>query len=231
VSSDSPSHRIHWQGTSIWTLNATKGKTVYGERLRKIKGDEYRKWDPTRSKIGAALKRSKSLEEYLIPQPGEEILYLGAGHGTTISHLHDVVCGHENSSHGRILALDHAPRCIRDLHHLANIRQGIVPVMADVRNTNSWNMMIPNGVRWMFQDVSQAGQAELFAKICHKFLHRGGLGILSLKSASERWFDKGRKAMVRDVENTLKTDDLAVLESLDLHGLQNHHQMFIVKKI
>ena len=50
------------------------------------------------------------MEEYLIPQPGEEILYLGAGHGTTISHLHDVVCGYENSSQGRILALDHAPR-------------------------------------------------------------------------------------------------------------------------
>ena len=91
--------------------------------------------------------------------------------------------------------------------------------------------MIPNGVRWMFQDVSQAGQAELFANICRKYLHQSGIGILSLKSASERWFDKGRKAMVRDVENTLDTDGLEVLESLDLHGLQNHHQMFIVKKM
>ena len=146
--------RFHWQGSSIWTLNATKGKTVYGERLRKIKGHEYRKWDPTRSKIGAALTRSKSLEEYLIPQPGEEILYLGAGHGTTISHLHDVVCGYEKSQ-GRIFLIN---LDVFDLHHF-----GIVPVMADVKH----KLMEHDDSQWCSVDVSRC-QSSRTSRIIRK---------------------------------------------------------------
>ena len=41
----------------------------------------------------------------LIPNSGDDILYLGAGHGTTISHLHDVICGPNNLHSGRIVGV------------------------------------------------------------------------------------------------------------------------------
>jgi fibrillarin-like pre-rRNA processing protein len=41
----------------IATLNLIKGNNVYGEKLVKYNGDEYRIWDPFRSKLAGALKK------------------------------------------------------------------------------------------------------------------------------------------------------------------------------
>ena len=41
---------------NVSTLNLVKGNNVYGEKLVKYEGEEYRIWDPFRSKL-AALKR------------------------------------------------------------------------------------------------------------------------------------------------------------------------------
>ena len=40
---------------TLWTQNAVPGQAVYGESLRKFSGREHRRWDPTRSKLGAAM--------------------------------------------------------------------------------------------------------------------------------------------------------------------------------
>ena len=86
--------RLSWavmiDGRSIWTLNAVPKLSQYGESLRKFRGEEYRRWDPTRSKLGAGLSRSRQSQYELLPNEGETCLYLGAGHGTSISHLHDM---------------------------------------------------------------------------------------------------------------------------------------------
>ena len=133
--------RLSWavlrRGRSLWSRNATPGATVYGEALRRIDGKEHRRWDPTRSKIGSALLRSKEPLR-LLPEPGRTALYLGAGHGTTISHLHDHLCGAEKHREGRLIAVDLAPRCMRDLTHLARQRPGIVPVLGDARRHEAW---------------------------------------------------------------------------------------------
>ena len=90
------SEGVKLDGKSLWTLNANPGKSVYGEQLRRQSGDEWRRWDPRRSKLSAALLRTKQEPASLLPEVGSEILYLGAGHGTTISHLHDHLCGQDN---------------------------------------------------------------------------------------------------------------------------------------
>ena len=60
------------------------------------------------------------------------MLYLGAGHGTSISHLYDHLCTY-NLHGGRIVVIDLASRCLRDLTHLAKTRPGLVPVLGDAR--------------------------------------------------------------------------------------------------
>ena len=65
------------------------GVSVYGEQLRNFGKQEYRRWDPNRSKLGAGIMRSRRDKQFLLPEPGSTVLYLGAGHGTSISHLHD----------------------------------------------------------------------------------------------------------------------------------------------
>ena len=138
---------------------------------------------------------AKENPDGLIPNSGDDILYLGAGHGTTISHLHDVICGPENIHSGRIVGVDIAPRCLRDLTFLAKSRKGIIPVLGDARKYAEWQIYVPNKVNWIFQDVAQSAQVDIFLGACQKFLNQGGTALLSLKAASERWTKEGEKAL------------------------------------
>ena len=91
------------------------GATNIGEACRRI-GE------------GAAMIRTKRNPALLLPIEGDTILYLGAGHGTSVSHLHDHLCGQDNHQGGRLVCVDLATRCLRDLTHLAKYRPGLIPV-------------------------------------------------------------------------------------------------------
>ncbi|MEM3758995.1 MAG: fibrillarin-like rRNA/tRNA 2'-O-methyltransferase, partial [Saccharolobus sp.] len=72
----------------LCTKNLAPGYNVYGERLIKYKGIEYREWNAFRSKLaGAILKGLK----YNPIKKGSKVLYLGAASGTTISHVSDII--------------------------------------------------------------------------------------------------------------------------------------------
>ncbi len=226
--------RLSWavliEGRSIWTRNAVLKKSVYGESLRRFKGVEYRRWDPTRSKLGAALSRARNTQYELLPEPGDTCLYLGAGHGTSLSHLHDHVCGTDNEKEGRIIAVDLSPRCIRDLVHMSELRNGLVPILGDARKHSAWGMMISKKVDWLLQDVSQAGQTEIFISAVNRFLKPGGKGLLSLKAASERWSADGERAIFDDVRTQLEEANFTIQEQIDLHGLENNHCLYYITK-
>ena len=187
------SETVLLEGRNVWTVNANPGVAVRGESLRKFRGVEHRRWDPNRSKLGAGLLRTRNDPTLLLPNAGSTVLYLGAGHGTTISHLHDHLCGAKNRFGGRLVAVDLAPRCLRDLTYLAEHRPGLVPVLGDARKFDAWGVLIPSRVDWLFQDVAQAGQVEIFLSAVRRFLSKDGIGLLSLKAASERHTEGGDK--------------------------------------
>ncbi len=129
---------VRLERRTLWTQNAVPGKAVYGESLRKFSGKEHRRWDPTRSKLAAGMLRSKHDPGLLLPEPGTSVLYLGAGHGTSVSHLYDHLCGNNNRFGGRLVCVDLAPRCLRDLTFMAKQRPGLVPVLGDARQHGAW---------------------------------------------------------------------------------------------
>ena len=218
-------------GRTLWTLNAVPKKAVYGESLRNFSGTEFRRWDPTRSKLGAALVRTRRAPVLLLPEEGTTVLYLGAGHGTSISHLHDHLCGAENDLSGRLVAVDLAPRCLRELTHMAKSRPGLVPVLGDARKHAAWGVLLPRKVNWLFQDVAQAGQVDIFIAACRRFLERNGTGLLSLKAASERWTGEGEEALFTSVEQTLESSGFEVEERIELAGYEDNHVLFAVRKL
>jgi len=218
-------------GRTLWTLNAVPKKAVYGESLRNFSGTEFRRWDPTRSKLGAALVRTRRAPELLLPEEGTTVLYLGAGHGTSISHLHDHLCGAENDLSGRLVAVDLAPRCLRELTHMAKSRPGLVPVLGDARKHAAWGVLLPRKVNWLVQDVAQAGQVDIFIAACRRFLERNGTGLLSLKAASERWTGEGEEALFTSVEQTLESSGFEVEERIELAGYEDNHVLFAVRKL
>ena len=223
------SETVLLEGRNVWTVNANPGVAVRGETLRKFRGVEHRRWDPNRSKLGAGLLRTRNDPSLLLPDAGSTILYLGAGHGTTISHLHDHLCGAKNRFGGRLVAVDLAPRCLRDLTYLAEHRQGLVPVLGDARKFDAWGVLIPSRVDWLFQDVAQAGQVEIFLSAVRRFLSKDGIGLLSLKAASERHNDGGDEDIFAAAIAQLSSE-VELLEHINLTGFEDQHALFVVRR-
>ena len=90
----------------IATVNLLKGVTLYGEKLVTRNGNEYRTWDPFRSKLAAAYIKGLNFEFTDV----DKVLYLGASTGTTVSHLSDIV-----GRSGRIFAVESSTRVAREL--------------------------------------------------------------------------------------------------------------------
>ena len=223
------SETVLLEGRNVWTVNANPGVAVRGESLRKFRGVEHRSWDPNRSKLGAGLLRTRNDPTLLLPNAGSAVLYLGAGHGTTISHLHDHLCGAKNRFGGRLVAVDLAPRCLRDLTYLAEHRPGLVPVLGDARKFDAWGVLIPSRVDWLFQDVAQAGQVEIFLSAVRRFLSMDGIGLLSLKAASERHNEGGDEDIFAAAIAQLSSE-VELLEHINLTGFEDQHALFVVRR-
>jgi len=215
---------------ALWTLNAVPKQSVYGETLRPFNGREHRRWDPNRSKLAAAMLRTRRDPSLLLPEQGTTILYLGAGHGTSVSHLYDHLCGQKNRMKGRLVCVDLAPRCLRDLTFMAADRPGLVPVLGDARKHAEWGVLLPRRVNWLFQDVAQAGQVDIFIRACERFLMTNGIALLSLKAASERWTGEGENALFAGVESALLEAGYDLEESIELTGFEDNHRLFVVRK-
>ena len=113
------------------TLNLVTGNNVYGEKLVKYKKDQYRIWDPFRSKLAGALK--KGLRKLPITN-GTKVLYLGASTGTTVSHISDII-----GFSGIVFAVEPAVRVARELiENVASKRRNVVPIVEDARKPQSY---------------------------------------------------------------------------------------------
>jgi len=139
---------------------------VYGERML---GD-LRVWDPYRSKLSALYYLGKGIDL----EPDMRVLYLGAAHGTTVSHVADYA--------EVVYAVEFAPRPVQDLLEVARRRSNIVPIMADAAQPEQYAPLL-EPVDLIYQDVAQPDQATIALRNC-AFLKRGGTLILMLKTRS-----------------------------------------------
>ena len=139
---------------------------VYGERML----GTARVWDPYRSKLAALYYKGGG-----IGISGDmRVLYLGAAHGTTVSHVADYA--------EVVYAVEVAPRPVQDLLQVARRRRNIVPIMADAALPESYGPRVED-VDLVYQDVAQPSQAAIAQKNCI-FLRKGGSLVLMLKTRS-----------------------------------------------
>jgi fibrillarin-like pre-rRNA processing protein len=180
VDNDKTFNAINWIRVNgenqLATLNLVRGNNVYGEKLIKYKGEEYRLWDPFRSKLAAALK--KGLKNLPITT-GTKLLYLGASTGTTVSHISDIV-----KKDGIIFAVESAIRVARELiENVASKRQNVIPIIEDARRPASY-FSIYGKVDVVYCDIAQPDQTNIAIQNCHLYLKPRGEIIVVIKTRS-----------------------------------------------
>src|ERR671932_591608 len=158
------------------TLNLVEGNSVYGEKIVKQKGAEYRVWDPYRSKLAGAMK--KGLTNLPIKK-SMKVLYLGASTGTTVSHISDIV-----GSEGIVFAVEPAIRVARELiENVASRRRNVVPIIEDARKPRSY-FSIFGKADIVYSDIAQSDQTDIAIANCHAYLKKGGTVLVIIKTRS-----------------------------------------------
>ncbi len=184
---------------------------VYSERI--LAG--ARVWDPHKSKLSALYHVSTGVEL----TAAMRVLYLGAAHGTTVSHVADYV--------EVVYAVEFAPRPMQDLMEVSRRRKNIIPIMADANHPEQYAPLVES-VDLLYQDVAQPDQAGIALRNC-PFLKTGGILVLMLKTRSVD-VRKQPAEVFQDTIDVLISGGLSVQECVWLAPYYYDHAAIICKK-
>ena len=209
---------VFLKGDEVATRNLTPGISVYGEEL--ITEDvEYRLWNPRRSKLSAAILNGLSS---LKIENDYKILYLGASTGTTVSHISDI------AYNGKIYAVEFSPVTAKKLTRLSRQRPNIYPILADATKPKEY-MNIIEKVDFLYCDVAQPTQTELFMKNMNLFSKDNTLGMITIKARSIDVVQKPKKIFKQE-EKKFKEKGFKIIEKVKLEPYEKDHIAFLVEK-
>ncbi|MCD6511944.1 MAG: fibrillarin-like rRNA/tRNA 2'-O-methyltransferase [Thaumarchaeota archaeon] len=203
------------------TKNLVKGDRVYGERLVYLDGEEYRLWNPYRSKLSAALL--KGLKQMPIRE-GTKVLYLGASTGTTVSHVSDLV-----GDEGIVFAVEVSPRVMREfIERVAKKRGNVVPILEDARKPLEYPSVFTK-VDVVYCDVAQADQTEIAIENSKVYLRRHGYLMLIVKARSIDVTKKPSFIFEREVEK-LKRSGFEIIQIVSLEPYDKDHALILARR-
>lgn len=203
----------------LLTKNITPGKIFFDEKIFYENKIEYRAWDPSRSKLAAAI--IKGISQIGI-KPGNVVLYLGASHGYTPSFVSDIV-----GENGFVYAIDFAPRVVRDLVFVAEQRKNIAPILADCNQPQTYTDKVTLADA-VYQDVAQREQVKIFVKNCDMYLKKEGFGVLCIKARSIDVTKRPTDIFSQVREQLSKY--MTIVDYKNLEPFEKDHAIFICKK-
>jgi fibrillarin-like pre-rRNA processing protein len=208
------------RSANLATLNLSPSRRVYGERLVEYEGDEYRLWDPYKSKLAAAIL--KGLPNVPV-QPSHKVLYLGAASGTTVSHVSDIV-----GAEGCVYCIEFSFRPLRDLiGNVSAFRDNVFPILADARFPERYRMLV-EAVDGVYCDIAQPEQARVLADNADMFLREGGWALLVVKARSIDSTEEPSKIFRREVD-VLKERGFDVKKVVRLKPYDKAHVMVLAE--
>lgn len=208
------------QNLKLYSKNLVPGKNVYGEKLISFKGEEYREWDPFRSKLAAMILEKPSLD---FLRNDLNCLYLGASSGTTISHLSDIV------SNGIIYGVEFAERSMRQLIQNTEKRKNVVPILGNANFPESYANSIFTPIDLVYQDVAQPNQAQIAIENCNYYLKDNGILILAIKSQSIDSVQKSEKIYLQEIR-ILEKEGYSIIDNINIHKYAANHIILTVQK-
>ncbi len=204
------------------TRNLAPGRNVYGERLVRFEGVEYRIWDAFRSKLAGAILKGLETVPVL---PSSRILYLGAASGTTPSHISDIV-----DESGHVFCVEFAQRSLRELvTNVVAFRVNMSPFLADARMPEKYAMFISGKVDVVYCDIAQPEQARVLADNSDVFLKVGGWVMLAVKAQSID-VTLPPSEVYRMEANVLRSRGFRVEQVVDLEPYDLAHAMIVAQR-
>lgn len=198
------------------TPNLVRGLTVYGEKLVKLDDEEYRIWDPFRSKLAAAMR--KGLRDFPLKY-GDKVLYLGASTGTTVSHVSDLI-----GNKGLVFAVEPAVRVARELiENVASRRKNVIPIIQDARRPESYFSVFGN-VDLVYCDIAQSDQTEIAIKNCNNFLKKEGILLIVIKTRSIDVTMSPHSVVIRESEK-LRKNNFHINQTINLDPFDKDHAL------
>lgn len=198
------------------TPNLVAGSNVYGEKLVKLDDEEFRIWDPFRSKLAAALKRG--LRDFPV-RPGDKILYLGASTGTTVSHISDLV-----GNKGIVFAVEPAVRVARELiENVASRRKNVIPIIEDARRPDYY-FSVFGDVDLVYCDIAQSDQTDIAIKNCRAFLKNKGIMLIIIKTRSIDVTMNPDSVVAKESEK-LRQNNFGINQTINLTPFDKDHAL------
>lgn len=201
------------------TLNLVPGNQVYKEKLVKVSDEEFRAWDPFRSKLAAAIMNGLAILPIVRKS---KVLYLGVSTGTTASHVSDIV-----GPSGIVFCVEHTSRVAREfLDRVASYRSNIVPILQDARNPKEY-FSVYGIVDVVYVDIAQPDQTEIAILNCKTYLKKEGYMMLVVKTRSID-VTKEPSEIVRNEVKKLK-ENFEVVQEINLVPYEKDHSIIIAK--
>ena len=199
------------------TENLVPKNQVYNEKLVKIKGIEYRIWNPFRSKLAATIMNG--LRDFPFMQKSS-VLYLGVSTGTTISHISDIV-----GQNGIIFGVEHTSRVARDfLDRVASHRKNIIPIIQDARKPQEYFSVFKK-VDVAYVDIAQPDQTDIAINNCKMYLKSNGYLFLVIKTRSIDVTKDPKKVVSNEIK---KLEPLfEIKQIINLHPYDKDHVIVI----
>ncbi|RLJ04371.1 MAG: fibrillarin-like rRNA/tRNA 2'-O-methyltransferase [Candidatus Aenigmatarchaeota archaeon] len=188
-----------------------KGNNLY------TKGKNLEEWNPYKSKPAAAILNG--LQNFPVKK-WQKILYLGAAHGTTISHFSNIV-----GEKGIIYGVEVSDKIILKLIDKVRKKKNIVPILEDARFPENYGWV--GKVDLVYEDIAQRDQVQILKKN-KVFLKEKGIILIALKAKA---IDSVRevKEIYREVIEEL-SKDFEIIETIDLEPYEHDH-LFIVGRM
>ena len=204
------------------TTSLTPGRSVYGERLIRHGGIEYRVWDPFRSKLAAAVLKGLNV----VPiRPGRQVLYLGAASGTTASHVSDIV-----GESGGVYCVEFASRSMRELvDNVTAYRVNMLPILEDARRPETYMVFVRGRVDTIYCDVAQPEQARILADNADVFLKERGWILLAVKAQSID-VTKEPSAVFKSESRVLENRGFRIDQVAGLEPYDKAHAMIVAQR-
>lgn len=205
-------------GGRLLTENLTPGVRVYNEKFHKIENKQYREWNPYRSKLAAAIKNGL---KNLPIKTDQNILYLGASTGTTVSHISDIAGKDAN-----IFCVEISPTSMKSLLRTSEKRENLFPILADARKPETYAEV--EKVDLIYQDVAQPDQEDILIINAQKFLKKKGIALFCIKSQCIDVL-KQPKETFEQIKKKLK-DYFEILEEIRLEPYDKDHLFLVLRK-